>query len=297
MQNINSPDDYHRCWFFRAARANRLFAVQCQRLLRSGLVDVNEMSSRGWSALHFASCNGNLRIIRVLLEHGAAVNAQAESGATALRMACECKQGDAVRLLIEHGADISIADANGRTALHSASRKNVDIMRLLIHCGADIEAKNIKGETPLTFALSAGPHDFSLHAVRCLLLAGANANTKNKSGVSALSYASLRPYPENVCSLLQYGADINAVKDERTLHLLAAYCLFDRTKIMEILLDHGANATIKDGNGKLPLDVACELTLNKSYEKTANIGAIYVLFHAMYGDGSLGFYRDCAKGE
>ena len=62
-------------------------------------------------------------IMRLLIEHGADVNAQDETQSTPLHLASYSGIPDLVLLLIEHGADINGRDRSQRTPLHLASSR------------------------------------------------------------------------------------------------------------------------------------------------------------------------------
>ena len=55
-----------------------------------------------------------------------------------------------IELLVEKGADVNATDSINRTALMIAD--DPDVVRLLIVKGADVNAKTKTGETPLTLA-------------------------------------------------------------------------------------------------------------------------------------------------
>jgi ankyrin repeat protein len=92
------------------------------QLLLDGGADPDVVSRNAMSLrpLHSASASRALGIVRMLLEHGADVNAQQHGGWTALHAAA--KHGDLrlVELLLSRGADSALASADGRTALDLA---------------------------------------------------------------------------------------------------------------------------------------------------------------------------------
>jgi len=64
---------------------------------------------------------------------------------------------EAIKLLIEHGADVNAFNASGQTALHSVAARGADrVVRLLAEQGAKIDLKNKQGFTPLDLARGVG---------------------------------------------------------------------------------------------------------------------------------------------
>ena len=59
-------------------------------------------------------------VLRLLLEHGADVNARRKNGFTPLHIASIFGILEVVRLLLEHGADVKAEDNRSRTALRVA---------------------------------------------------------------------------------------------------------------------------------------------------------------------------------
>jgi ankyrin repeat protein len=76
------------------------------------------------------------------------------------------KGGFALRLLLEHGADINLQDETGLTPLQWASFNGaLEVVRLLLEHGADVEATNKQGKTALQEAAQEG-HDQVLKLLR-----------------------------------------------------------------------------------------------------------------------------------
>jgi ankyrin repeat protein len=122
--------------------------VIIERYLGSGW-DVNAQGEKyGRTALHLAAMNGHLEIVKLLLEHGADVNAKTKEGYgyTALHSAASNGHLEIVKLLLEHGADVNAKTKyGGYTALHSATMNgHLEIVKLLLEHGADVNAKTKK---------------------------------------------------------------------------------------------------------------------------------------------------------
>ena len=141
-------------------------AVDLVRLLLDHGADVNAQGKKNKNtSLHFASMTGKADVVRVLLERGANVNAQNTFNDTPLHKASEhgCVQN--CRVLLEHRADADAQNAQKRTPLHLASRGGYsDLVELLLKYNADVHALDNQGRTPLEYA-SQGRH----HGVMRLL--------------------------------------------------------------------------------------------------------------------------------
>ena len=72
-----------------------------ERLVAQG-TDVNKGTA---PPLYFAVVKKNMKIVRLLLDHGARVNVEARDGGTPLIAATGSNQIDMVRVLLKHGAD------------------------------------------------------------------------------------------------------------------------------------------------------------------------------------------------
>ncbi len=121
--------------------------------------DVNETNSGRMTALHAASVKGNLEIANLLIERGAYVNFRSRGGWTPLQIASRNGYLGVTRLLLDHGADVNAGTRYGQTALHSASASgHLDIALLLIERGADVDFRSASGRTPRQDAMAHGQH-------------------------------------------------------------------------------------------------------------------------------------------
>lgn len=93
-------------------------------------------------------------------------------GDTALSLAIMHGHGKIVRLLIDNGADVEAADRNGMTALMVAAYvDDVSMVQLLLEAGADSEAEDEDGKTALTFATEHQPVSLGAVALALVLVA------------------------------------------------------------------------------------------------------------------------------
>ncbi|KAH9061947.1 ankyrin repeat-containing domain protein [Lactarius vividus] len=106
----------------------------------------NTLNENSWTPLRSASHNGNLKIARPLLDHGAKVDAVDEYGNTPLQDVsqgkCDFEEAaiGVAHLLLEHGGDINARRNDLWTPLHIASYNgNLEIARFLIDNGANVD--------------------------------------------------------------------------------------------------------------------------------------------------------------
>ena len=82
------------------------------------------------------------------------------------------------RVLLDHGADVNAVSRNGYTPLYSAIESgNLELIKLYLDRGADVQGgveERFSGITPLRYASGAGPQPPNLAAVELLLEYGAD---------------------------------------------------------------------------------------------------------------------------
>lgn len=120
-------------------------------------VDVNATDANGGTALTEAVIQGNHRNVRLLLEHGASIEARVGSSRyTPLMLAAMRDDEDAVKMLLEAGADVNALDSAGSSPLmwaaYSSENGSSHVVDLLLEAGADPMVANRRNETAYTWA-------------------------------------------------------------------------------------------------------------------------------------------------
>ncbi|XP_020297132.1 ankyrin-3-like [Pseudomyrmex gracilis] len=104
--------------------------------------------------LHLAVINGDIEIIKMLLDRHADVNATSWYGTTPFHYAIEEKEMEIAELLFNHGANVNASSNDGVTPMHLAVQKgHVDGVKMLMDRGANINAETRDGTTPLHYAI------------------------------------------------------------------------------------------------------------------------------------------------
>ncbi|MEH7013973.1 ankyrin repeat domain-containing protein [Neobacillus niacini] len=160
--------------------------------------------------------------------------------------------------LLQDGANINATDEHGRTAVMAATYNNkVDTVKILIQKGADINVRDNNLENVL---LHAGAEGF-LEIVKLTIAADADTKLTNRFGGTALIPASERGHVEVVQELLTHSdIDVNHINNLHWTALLEAVILGNgrekHQKIVQLLVDHGADVHIGDGDGITPMEHA-----------------------------------------
>lgn len=144
--------------------------------------NINQKDSYGWNFLMLASRQGDIGIVKLLLEKGAIIDEKDNTGSTALMFASYLGHISVVNLLLESGADVNLTNNNGDTSLMRASLgKYLDVVKLLLAYGANIEVQNRYGDTALHYACKQKMGVSNIPIITELLKYGADPNTINNN--------------------------------------------------------------------------------------------------------------------
>lgn len=119
--------------------------------------NINATNGDGLPAIIIAADQGNVSLMRFILDLGVNINGREESRReTALMRRAELGDFESAHFLVENGADVNLKDKGGETALMKAARARKSmIVRLLLDAGADVNDADYTGRTALDYAQAA----------------------------------------------------------------------------------------------------------------------------------------------
>ncbi len=224
----------------------RSYGFPSWRKLKSHVDALNDFGQQLIQAVH-ANDLGTIR--KVLDHHPELVNAGADlprierpSDTVAMRLIHLAIAGgkiDVLRLLIERGADLNARNADGRLPLHDCFELNHDdFAKILLDAGATPDACT---------AAAYGMHD---QLERILERDPANANDLT-TGNSPLSWAAFGHQPKSATILFQHGAVADRPPYDACAWGPAA--MVNSTDVARVLLEHGATPNWQDEEGNTPI--------------------------------------------
>lgn len=199
--------------------------------------DANRIFPDGDAPLHLAVRHGCPKTVKTLVEARAGVDIKNRDGATPLMLAANFGDLELIKYFVSAGADVRAKDYSGRSAVFYvvalptghmsrqipvSTERKVAVLKYLAERKVDINEKDASfGDTPLLFLL----HDYCLENMGCRAF---------------------------VDTLLDSGADVNAVNKKGETALIKAASRFDstvRNDFIKLFLARGADVNHKDNNG------------------------------------------------
>uniref|UniRef100_A0A8C4KEG9 Poly [ADP-ribose] polymerase n=1 Tax=Dromaius novaehollandiae TaxID=8790 RepID=A0A8C4KEG9_DRONO len=177
---------------------------------------------------------GRKDVVEHLLQTGANVHARDDGGLIPLHNACSFGHAEVVSLLLCQGADPNARDNWNYTPLHEAAIKGkIDVCIVLLQHGADPNIRNTDGKSALDLADPSAKAVLTGEYKKDELLEAARSGNEEKL------MALLTP--------LNVNCHASDGRKSTPLHLAAGY---NRVRIVQLLLQHGADVHAKDkGHG------------------------------------------------
>jgi ankyrin repeat protein len=164
--------------------------------------------------LHDAARAGDRDLVAKLLKGGADINAQDETGETALFAGALAGESKIVDMLLVFGADASIRNDRGMTAVHAAAWGGVPEAVSVLVGDAKFSARidlddhdNKFGVTPLIIAVEENHGLLVAH----LIGLGADLEITERHGYTALTRAAYKGHEEIITMLLRSGAQCQEI--------------------------------------------------------------------------------------
>ena len=207
-------------------------------------------------ACHFASVLKDYKIVKLLLQAGAYVNAQAIGNfgrMTALYIAAYNNDTQLAFLLLDAKADVNFFDADGMTPMHFACfHGNDEMVKRFLKAGANPNLCSNDGLSALHIAIQ---NTNNASTIKALLKEGADPNALTKSsGTAPLHLACDNGSSEDIVKLLlKAKANTDVLDSDGRTPLCVATCR-GQTKIVKLLLKAGANTELeRDMHGRTPI--------------------------------------------
>lgn len=127
-------------------------------------------------------------------------------------------------------------------------------VKILLSLGARINLQNKEGDTALHLA---SEREGRAKIINLLLQNGANIDKRNSFGKTALILACASGCKQNVKELLKHSPQLNILTKDHESALTYAI-VWKRRKILELLIQAGADVNLHDGLGWFPLDYALD---------------------------------------
>ncbi|KAF5306417.1 hypothetical protein FQA39_LY08926 [Lamprigera yunnana] len=242
-------------------------------VLESPENDIARFDRNGLNALHYAVIEGNYNIVEYLIDNFKEISVNQSDGEMFSPLQIAVHNGDLrmVKLLLEKRANVQFMNRQRHTPLHLASQKGfVDIMNILIEHGANLNAHDLEDCSPLSLAILYGHEE----AAELLIRKGTRLNHEESCGYTViyravwnnmnnitkalidagakivqshfLLHTAIRNNNYNMVKILHRGGALLNIRDEQGQTPLMLACVYKNIQICKYLLKYGAPANARN---------------------------------------------------
>lgn len=285
-KNYETPDTY-------GFKANAMLIACCygqkdtvELLLKNGF-DINSTNSSGATPFIIGAVYQDNNFLDYLISKGANINTKVNVGNhDALYYACSLGNLENVKYLINKGFPLNNIYNTNLSILSSLEGKNnIEILKLLLDNHAGLLTGTgepflslfrflINGQTDFVYEIIKRQNYFD--AINNLIDRSEFIDPKTQFHKTVLMYCVSNNYEDIVTELISKGVDVNRSSSNENLtalHFAIDTCNF---KMIDILLDAGADVDIKSNNYGTPIQLffnmfdKYDLTFGEYYNKYGN---------------------------
>ncbi len=260
--DANVADEYGNTPLYNAVRDGDYARVA--ELIKAGAeVNINISNDETTATpLNWALTRQHDALVDAMIDAGAYINGAIKgyNGATLLHLAIENDDVARVKKLLAAGADTEARTSfDNETMLHKASKQgNAEIVTMLLDMEAKLELKTKYGRTALAIAM----HRNHTNIVKILLDAGARINFRvDGNGNTPLHWASVQQDAEILQKVLDAKPPLNSQDRKYGFTPLHRASAIGYIQNVSMLVDAGADITIKDTTGKRAVNYAQYLAI------------------------------------
>ncbi|KAF5298435.1 hypothetical protein FQR65_LT01214 [Abscondita terminalis] len=266
--NLCSTPPEARIYKWYADILNRTAVV-----LESPENDIARFDRNGLNALHYAVIEGHCDIVEYLIDNFKEISVNQSDADMFSPLQIAVHNGDLrmVKLLIDKRANIQFMNRQKHTPLHLASQKGfIEIMNLLIDHGANLNAHDLEDCSPLSLAILYGHEE----AAELLIRKGTRLNHEESCGYTViyravwnnmsniakalinagakiiqshfLLHTAIRNNNYEMVTILHKAGALLNIRDEQGQTPLMLACVYKNLQISKYLLKNGAPANARN---------------------------------------------------
>lgn len=271
--NINAYDENGKTKLIIAATANRIDEVNTL-LVNGANVNLAEQKGLEGTPLMYATSTGNVELCKLIIDHGANVNAVDVNKDHALNWATYYGHVKIMTLLINSGTDLTLKSKHGTAVdvgfrlwhhdsvvqpfkntsiakslsksenelVKAVAKNNLTLVSKLLKKGVSVNTADELGTPILQHAAQQGDYQMA----KLLVEHQADLNSFNRVGQTALTWAARFGHLSVADLLLRSGADANAAGVQYQLTPLIGAAVGGKPSMAALLLENNANIDVKD---------------------------------------------------
>lgn len=226
-----------------------------KKLLEYGASPEKGVELHGMTPLFAATREGKVELVKILLEHKAALDTKAQHGRSPLHAACVFGHPEVAKLLIAAGANLDALDVDNDTPVCLAVQwGNYKVLEVMVKtpCVMDGTIGDLTIRTPMTIVADLGFNK----CARVILEQKTNTEVVCRSDWTPLRYSIARSNMELTKLLLDHGANPNTTRGGEPF--ITTEASEENFEVIKLLVEHAATVDALNSHGATALHCAAE---------------------------------------